>query len=707
MNRLRSFEVRVLLLTTVVLLFTSSCSKHDPGSGAQTTPFSAKLVKAADPGDMEKRLKAELVRWYEHMNAYNLYGCIAAGGATAGGQPGTAATGASGSGTTTAHSETNVQEAGVDEGDLVKTDGTYIYLARGSHFFILLADPADQSAVVSDIDLQEFISELYVIGSRVTVITAKSGSLLVGPAAPTDLLPSRISTMVYCYDVTTPAAPVLTASFDIPGYAQGSRHMNDTLYLVTNFTIDLLSPATVWDYFTTGSNDPDAFNAASQKALTENLKRIDAMTLDELLPTCTTTFYASGVTSTISTVPAVEISDTYIPEFGNGIDLSMVTSIGLSGPSPSIVGTTAVLSSWCRLYMSTDNLYLVSNNNWLWIDPVAALGMPQSNPEPRTAVHKFGVAGPAGPLLYRGSGVVDGWLNDRFSMSDYLGHLRIGTTRGGWWGEDISNQLAVMDEQDGGLTVVGRLAGLAPGERIYSMRFDRTRGYMVTFKQTDPLFTLDLTDPKNPRVAGEIKVNGFATYIHLLGADSTRLLTVGRSADASGRVTGNKLQLFDVTDLSAPGLLADLELGAGWSDALYDPHAFLYYEPLGILTIPYYAYGSGLDAYRSGLDVFTVGTSSLARRGTIMSPVITGGYGTYLDTVDRAVIIGNTIFAMAHRSVIAADADQLNVISSLTLPESYPFVSVGGGTAGGGGTTGGPTMPIALGINRDTMRLSK
>jgi hypothetical protein len=136
---------------------------------------------------------------------------------------------------------------------------------------------------------------------------------------------------------------------------------------------------------------------------------------------------------------------------------------------------------------------------------------------------------------------VDGWVNDRFSMSDYEGYLRIGTTRGGWWGEGISNQLAVLSEGDGKLVERGKLTGLGQGERIYSMRFDRDRGYMVTFRRTDPLFTLDLRDPANPRVAGELEVNGFSTYMHLLGTD--RLLTIGRSADATGRVTGNKLQL--------------------------------------------------------------------------------------------------------------------------------------------------------------------
>ena len=323
---------------------------------------------------------------------------------------------------------------------------------------------------------------------------------------------------------------------------------------------------------------------------------------------------------------------------------------------------------------------------------------PQANPEPRTAVHKFAIDGTTGKPFYRSSGIVDGWLNDRFSMSDYLGHLRIGTTRGGWWGEGISNQLTILAEANDSLVSTGTITGIAPSERIYSMRFDRDRGYMVTFRRTDPLFTFDLSDPANPRLAGEITVNGFATYIHLLGAD--RLLTVGQSADSTGRVNGNKLQLFDVSNLSAPTLLAEQELGPGWSNALYDPHAFLYYEPLGILTIPYFSSGTdanGFYTYTSGLNVFDIGASSITQRGIISAPTFTTGYGfSYNDTVDRSVIIssatgtGGTIFALAHRSVTVADASQLNPpIKQVVLPESYSYVGPMGGVVPAG-------MPVAL-----------
>jgi uncharacterized secreted protein with C-terminal beta-propeller domain len=683
---------RGLLLTFAALLACSSGhSGGDSGPGTQA-PFSAKLVKAVDAPDMEKRLKAELTRWYERQNArYLYYGGLSyadgqGGITTPGSEPQTSNPDASGGATDTSHSETNVQEAGVDEGDLVKTDGTYLYLARGSHFFVLLANPANQSSIVSDIDLAEDIIELHLSNSRVTIITTP---FTTGPLVGTAVMSGRPSTKAYCYDVTTPSSLVQTARFEFPGYLQGSRRINDTIYLVTNFTIDLPSPVTPWDYLPSGSYDQNVFNAASNQALAENLSRINALTLNELLPTYTITPYNGGLPGTAFTAPVVAYNDIYIPEYGNGIDLSLVIILDTSGQVPAVAASTAVLSSWCQLYMSVDNLYLASSNNWLWIEPVTGLDLPQANPEPRTAVHKFAVSGNTGQPLYQGSGVVDGWVNNRFSMSDYQGYLRIGTTRGGWWGEGISNQLAVLVGQDGQLLETGKLTGLAPGENIYAMRFDRDRGYMVTFRQTDPLFTLDLSDPANPRVAGELKVTGFTTYIHLLGTSTPRLLTIGRSADSTGLVTGNKLQLFDVSDLEAPQLLGDYELGTGWSDALYDPHAFLYYEPLGILTIPYYAYGTTLNTYSSGLNVFDIGAASISLRGKIPAKTITTGYGNYLDTVDRSVIIGSTIYSAAHRSVTAVDSAQLDVIIKVVdLPESYAYSPAG--TGGNPGTVMAP-----------------
>jgi uncharacterized secreted protein with C-terminal beta-propeller domain len=651
---------RTALLAGAVLLL-SACN-NGGGGAPQTSP---RLFKAASSVELETRLKAELINRYQRQETRYLYVGMGGGGPGATGGMGEVMTPQDATNTSMPHSETNVQEAGVDEGDLVKTDGSFIFLARGSHFLVLQAQPPAGTVIVSDIDLQEPISELHLATNRLTVISA--------PFTVTGSPVTRLS----FYDVTTPVTPVLTLRVDFPGTLQGSRRINDTIYVVTNHRIDLSAPVSLWDYLPAGTFDQNAFNAASARATAENVRQIDALTLVDLIPTYSRIVYNGGVGGSPSVSPAVGFGDLYIPETGNGTDLSLVFAIDTL-PAEPVVTSSGVLSAWCRLYMSQENLYLASGNNWNWIEPLAGASRPDANPEPWTALHKFAVANGVGQPLYRGSGVVNGWLNDQFSMGEYNGNLRIGTTRGGWWGEGISNQLAIFAEQDNKLIETGKIEGLAPGERIYAMRFDRDRGYMVTFRQTDPLFTFDLSDPAAPRTVGELKVDGFATYMQLIGPANNRLLTIGRSADASGRVIGNKLQLFDVTSLAAPLLLGSFELGQGWSSALYDHHAFLYYEPLGLLTIPYYSFDFTPAGYSAGLRVFSVNAGGIVSRGTIPAQAVSTGYGTYADTVDRAVIIGTNIYSLAHRSVTVAGADLLDIKKVVGLPEGYGYYNIGG-----------------------------
>ncbi len=678
------------LITSVAslaaLFLLAACSSGGSTAQNSTQEISVKLVKPADSSALEIRLKAELVKRYKRQETQYYYEGLRGGGVIT---PSVMTNGAmandrslqtlSGSSAAPAFSGTNIQEKGVDEGDLVKTDGNYIYLARGSRFLVLNAQPPEQAAILSDIDLQEQISELYLDNGHVTLVTTPLYPAVIVTPAVGMFAPAgrgvRPFTRLYRYDVATPAAPLLKTRYEFPGAIQGSRRINSTIYLITNHMIDLPNPVTPWDYLPQGATGWSAFEEASAKATTENLKRIDALTINELLPEYSRTTYFAGVADAPVTGRLIESAELFFPETGNGTDLSLVIAIDTSQALPQVT-SSGVLSAWCGIYMSTEALYLTSGNSWFWIEPVAGVAAPPANPEPWTAIHKFSVTGSSGKPIYRGSGIVGGWINDQFSLGEYNGYLRIGSTRGGWWGEGISNQLAVFSEQSGKLVQTGKVEGIAPGERIYSMRFDRDRGYMVTFRRVDPLFTFDLSDPQNPRKSGEIKVSGFATYIHLIGPNNSRLLTVGQSADQNGRVTGNKLQLFDVSNLANPLLLGEYELGSGWSTALYDYHSFLYYEPLGLLTIPYFDYSSGSTGYSSGLRVFEVNPGSIIQRGYISAGTVSTGYGTYPDTVDRAVIIGTDIYSVAHRSVTIAGAELLNIKKRVQLPEGYWYYAL-------------------------------
>jgi uncharacterized secreted protein with C-terminal beta-propeller domain len=681
------FTFHLIILTLLMSLF--ACSSGSGTADTTTTAVvSAKLIKSVDQADLERRIKAELKRRYERLGISLIYRYGAVGILTpttatdASGTP-TATTSTTTGSSTPQYSDTNVQEKGVDEGDLVKTDGSFIYLARGSHFLVLKAQPSDQTAIVSDIDLNEPITELYLANGKVTIVTGLYGGPVTASGASSGVATTAVMpvksyrplTSLSFFDVTDPTAPVQTAKYELPGAFRGSRRIGTTLYMVTNHSIDLPNPVSCQDYLPSGSFDPKAYGDACTKASEENLKRIDALTLADLVPTYSKVLYAGGVAGSPAVAPAVDWSDVYSPESGNGADLSLVFALDTSSTPPALT-SSGVLSSWCRIYMSPEALYLASGNDWYWIQPLAGAAAPPANPEPMTALHKFAVGG-GGQPIYRGSGMVAGWLNDQFSMGEYQGKLRIGTTRGGWFGEGISNRLAVLSEQDGKLVESGKIEGLAPGEKIYSMRFDRDRGYMVTFRQTDPLFTFDLSDPANPRTAGEIKVSGFATYIHLMGDNNNQLLTIGKSADSSGRVTGNKLQLFDVTDLATPKLAGDYELGPGWSSAGYDYHAFLYYTPLNLLAIPFYQYGTSLSSTNSGLALFTVNGSGISSMGGIPAGTVTTSYGSYSDYVDRAVVIGTDIYSIAQRNLtVAGSSVQGDIKKVVALPDGYSYQAV-------------------------------
>ncbi len=681
LSHLRRCCYAFLILSVCAVCF--SCGGSSPTASvnppAGNPPAeTARLAKPASSGELETWLKAELVKFYQNRDTRNYYTAmgVPVGSAFPPAIAGAAEVKTSSDNSAASYSTTNVQEQGVDEGDLVKTDGNYIYLATGSHFIILNGQPSEQTAIVSDIDLKDPIRELHLSGKEITVVTS-SYSVIGQSTAPSFkaglFLPTTSVTRTYTYNVAVPAKPMLSAKYDFPGSLQGSRRINSTIYLMINYHVDLPNPVYADSYLASGNYSLESYRQASAKALTENLQRISLLTLDKMIPSYTRTLYTNGVAGSATGAPMVSSDDVYIPQTGNGTDITIVIALDGASPSPGLT-SSGVISSWCQVYMTTESLYLASSNDWAWIEPIQGVTLPTANPEPKTALHKFALSNGVGKPVYKGSGLVPGWVNNQFSMGEYKGYLRVGTTRGGWWGEGISNRLAILAEKDGTLAETGSINGLAQGEKIYSMRFDKDRGYMVTFRQTDPLFTFDLTDPANPKKAGELKVSGFSTYIHLVGQNNNRLLTVGRSADATGRVTGNKLQLFDVSSLAAPALLGDYDLGDGWSAATYDPHAFLYYEPLGILTIPYYSYGSAKTSYSSGLRVFDIGEKAISQRGVIPAQSVTSGYGSYADTVDRSLVIGTDIFAIARRSVTVAGAAGLDIKKVVGLPEGFNYM---------------------------------
>ena len=252
------------------------------------------------------------------------------------------------------------------------------------------------------------------------------------------------------------------------------------------------------------------------------------------------------------------------------------------GEGPDAV--TSVVGMDGTVYASSRSLYVTAGE---WDVP-----MGDWRGEYRTDIHKFDLGTDSIPLA--ASGQVPGWTLNSFSMDEEGEHFRIATTTGEW--DDSSNNVLVLREDGAALTVTGGITGLAFTERIYSARFVGDRGYLVTFRQVDPLYTIDLSDPTAPSVAGELKIPGYSSYLHPVG--DNLLLGVGRDADPeTGLAFGLQVSLFDVSDFENPKRVDVETFGTGrWdgsSPAEYHHHAFAYFAAQGILALPVAHAGDG------------------------------------------------------------------------------------------------------------------
>lgn len=240
----------------------------------------------------------------------------------------------------------------------------------------------------------------------------------------------------------------------------------------------------------------------------------------------------------------------------------------------------------------------------------------------KTLVHKINVD--KNNIEYQGVGEVPGTVLNQFSMDEFDGHFRIATTTGNWR-ETSLNHLYILDKD---LKIIGSVEDLAKGERIYSTRFIENKAYMVTFRQVDPLFVIDLKNPENPKVLGYLKITGFSDYLHPY--DESHIIGIGKSATEEGRVKGMKIALFDVSDVANPTEEAKIEIGERGTDsnALYDHKAFLFDKNKNLLVLPIQVYEekemsnefsrwTGSDIVFNGAYVFNIDLNEISLRGKI------------------------------------------------------------------------------------------
>ena len=541
---------------------------------------------------------------------------------------------AGGKESTPSFSSTNVQEAGIDEPDIVKTDGKRVFAIADSRLYALDAS-GGAPKLVGSLDLAGTGGhQMLIRGDRVLVMTTSYGGA-PGVAVDSTRVAYGGSTVVLSeVDVSNPAAMAIRRTMQLDGQLVDARLNGGTARVVVASSPRPIAPASIAN---TG--------------------------VRRFVPRTTLRSRISGRTFRRSVVACDDVRRP--PDF-SGLDLMTVLTIDLDKGLFN-VDRDAIMAGAQTVYGSENGLYVASQKY------VAAAEAGRALPAaPRTEIHRFDVS-KQGETTYAGSGEVAGYVLNQYSLSEHDGALRVASTDEPQWFEGTlprqsESFVTVLETGGAAMTQLGRVGGLGKGERIYAVRFVGDKGYVVTFRQVDPLYTLDLSDKRDPKVLGELKILGYSAYLHPVSDDL--LLGVGQDASEQGRRLGTQLSLFDVSDLRNPRRLAQASLGATSSTtAEFDPHAFLFWKPSSLAVIPLSVYGTA-DGSQSfdGAIGFKIGAATLTEAGRIAHPVSEGPNG-YAPSIARSLVIGDALYTLSYAGLQANRLDTLAPFAFAAFPE--------------------------------------
>ena len=571
--------------------------------------------------------------WWGPIRAYNdgvatTNGPAAAGNAAGGGD----------------FSGTNNQVAGVDEADMVKTDGAHLYVLAGDGVDILAAGGDAGLANVAHVTTPGMERALFLHGTRLTVISQENAWSPIAADASTSA--GRFASWNYHWqprvnvtvvDVSAATSPTIVETTRLDGWFVDARAIDGRVIVVAQDSFDIPSPAIITvpppagsgsgsgssgsggsSGSSSGGGTPVAVPAPADMAalpiwfdggprpsdgtryvyegVAAYRARLERAWDAAAIPGYTVTVSGGGTSAGELATPG----RTYLPVKPADNALLSVVAFSVDDDVAGPDSTTAVAGVSGSVYASTSSLYVSATKFGNWWDDTDTFAT--------TNVYRFDLGDDTVPLV--ASGAVPGLTLNQFSLDESDdGLLRVATTAG--WGDAAASGVYVLGASNGTLQTVGSVTRLAPGERIYSVRFIGDRGYVSTFRQVDPLFVIDLAKPTAPRVVGQLKVPGFSSYLQAL--DDTRLLGVGRDVDPdTGRVLGLQLSIFDVSDPANPRRTSIYTFpGNGWeswSSALWDHHALGWFARQGILALPVQQ-GDWTSA-TSGLVVFKVDSAS-------------------------------------------------------------------------------------------------
>lgn len=587
------------------------------------------------------------------------------------------------------YTTTNNQVQGVDEADIVKTDGKYIYAFYKNNIKIVEAYPAENAEVVTTIPLGDvYPQDMFIHGDQLIVFGTQSQynnypmpytKMSVGMYYP---YYGYSLSVVRVYDLSNIETPDLVKEFSFHGSNVSSRMIEDKVYFVL----------TTYPEYRILNGDEEAKDASIIPPYYEDgEERVLAMPTD------------------IGYIPPV-----YAQNF---ITVASIDLDSLNLEKETIVGSAETV------YASENNLYLAYTQ---YYDPVdwpqiveKTVGtmiapMPYIQPQVKTIITKFALND--GEVSFAGQGKVTGRLLNQFSMDEWDNHFRVATTTDEVWSnewnpneknqpiQEQSNHVFVLDED---MDVVGSLEDLAPGERIYSARFMGERAYLVTFKQVDPLFVLDLSSHESPQVLGKLKIPGYSNYLHPL--DDTHILGIGKDAEVSkddwAYYLGMKLAIFDVSDVENPKQMHSLVVGDRGTDsfALQDHKAFLYDAEKNLLVLPIYLYEitdeqieqqpenlweqpplygtptfQGAFAWRVTLED---GFEEIGKVTHIDKEIDlkSGYYYDYSYQVKRSLIIGDVLYTLSDKRLMANnltnELEEIKTVDFVNVPKTFTVKS--------------------------------
>jgi len=491
------------------------------------------------------------------------------------------------------YSQTNIQVAGVDEADIVKTDGTYLYVASNNSLLILKAYPPEEAEVLSRIGFNGTLGEIFLNGNKLAILGSSAFYPYEYYSRPPTFIDDK--TLVKVYDISDRRNPVLARNFSISGNYFDSRMINEYVYLVVSQPAYLIYDTLIL---------PKIYSE-------EGIREINASQI----------YYAN-------------VSD-YSYAF------TTVVAINIQNDAEEPTHETFLLGATSCMYVSLNNIYIT-----FWTQGGGTL------------IYRIRIEDEM--IKCEAGGEVPGSVLNQFSMDEYNSYFRLATTA--WRDGTSQNNMYVLDMN---LTIVGKLENIASGETIYSVRFMGDRGYVVTFRQIDPFFAIDLQNPYSPKVLGVLKIPGYSSYLHPY--DESHIIGIGKDGSVM------KISLFDVSNVTDPKEIGNYTVSGGWSDSpvLSDHKALLFDRSKNLLVMPIIT--SDYSIWQ-GAYVFNV---------TIHEGIVLRGRITHIENasdldyyyyyyphphyVKRALYIDNVLYTISDKKVMMHNLETLYEMNQIEL----------------------------------------